>query len=404
MKTKFFLNLGRSAGIVLGAGYALSASAGTPGFAAQQTFATGSFPYAMATGDLNGDGLVDLVTTNDGDGTVSVLLNTTPAHAASPSYAPQAVFQVGGYPESVTIADVNGDGLPDIITANSGDNTITVLINTTPVGAATPSFADPQVIPVGLDPEAVMATDINGDGSPDLVVGDYNDGTIMVLLNATATGAATVDFSNQLTIATSGSPLKLVTADMNGDGLPDIIAMNYGYNTVTVLLNTTAPGSTTASFVDPQYFDVGGLGDGIAVIAADLNGDGVPDIAVTDQAAGTVQVLMNTTTQGNSVVALGAPQSFAVGGTPMALISVDVDGDGLPDLVTTNNSDNTISVLHNTTVVGSATASFDPQLVLSVGNGPQRVTKADVNGDGKLDLIVTNNMDLSVSVLLNTTP
>ena len=404
MKAKYFLNLGRLAGIALGAGYALSASAGTPSFAAQQTFATGSFPYALATGDLNGDGVVDVVTTNDGDGTVSVLLNTTPTNASSPTFAAQAVFPVGGYPESVTIADVNGDGLLDIITANAGDNTITVLLNTTAPLAATPSFAAPQVIAVGMDPEALMAADINGDGSPDLVVGNYQDGTIQVLLNATSTGSATVDFSNLTTFATAGAPLKLVAADINGDGLPDITAMNYGYNTVTVMLNTTAPGATTPSFTDPQYFDVGGMGDGIAVIAADVNSDGMLDIAVTDQAAGTVQVLINTTTPGGSVAAFGAPQAFAVGGGPMWVMGVDVDGDGLPDLVTTNNSDNTISVLHNTTVVGSAAVSFDPQLVLAVGSGPQRVTKADVNGDGKLDLIVTNNMDLSVSVLLNTTP
>jgi len=404
MKAKYLLNLGRMAAIALGAGYALSASAGTPSFATQQTFATGSFPYAVSAKDLNGDGVADLVVSNDGDGTVSVLLNTTPTNASSPTFAAQAVFQVGAYPESITIADVNGDGLPDIITANSSDNTITVLLNTTAPLAATPSFAAPQVIPVGMFPEAVMAADVNGDGSPDLVVGNYQDGTIMVLLNATTTGSATVDFSNLTTFVTAGSPFKLVAADMNGDGLPDITAVNYGYNTITVMLNTTTPGATTPTFTDPQYFDVGGMGDAISVTTVDLNGDGMMDVAVDDQAANTVQVLVNTTTPGDTVASFGAPQSFAVGAGPMSVMAMDVDGDGVLDLVTPNNSDNTVSVLHNTTVAGSATVSFDPQLVLAVGNGPQRLTKADVNGDGKPDLIVTNNMDLSISVLLNTTP
>jgi hypothetical protein len=404
MKAKFFLNLGRSTGIVMGAGYALSASAGTPSFAAQQTFSTGSYPYAMATGDLNGDGKPDLVTTSDGDGTVSVLLNTTPANASSPTYATQAVFYVGGYPESVKIADVNGDGLPDIITANSGDGTITVLLNTTAPGATTPSFAAPQVIPVGNDPESVMVLDVNGDGKPDLAVANYGDDSITVLVNATPADATAVDFSNQQTyVMDSGYPFKLAIADMNGDGMPDILAVSDGDGGVIVMLNTTPQGALTSSFASEQEF-TDGMGDSVSISVMDMNGDGVPDVVVADPMNNDVQVLINTTAAGASAVSFAPPQTFAVGNGPQSAKTVDLDGDGMGDIVTGNTNDNTLSVLLNTTIPGSLTLSFSAQPVLPTGSYPQSVTAVDVNGDGKPDLIVTNEDDMSVSVILNTTP
>lgn len=404
MNSKQISLTGRFAGVVMGIGFALSASAGTPSLSAQQTFATGAYPYAIATADFNGDGLPDMVVTNDGDGTVTVLLNTTPANAASPTYSAGVSFPAGSHPETVAVADVNGDGLPDIITGNSGDGTISILLNTTAPGATTPSFAAPQVLPVGIWSASVIAMDVNGDGSPDLVVADYASETITVLLNATAPGSSTVDFSNQTTLNASMAAYQLMAADVNGDGLPDIVAVNYGVGTITVLLNTTVPGSTTPSFAPQQDFAVGGEGASISLVVTDLNGDGTPDVAVVNSVAGTVAVLANTTPTGSAAVSFAAPQQFPIGGNGMYVVAADLDGDGKPDLVVTNNSDNTISVLHNTTATGSATMNFDPQQTYATGANPVWLAATDVNGDGKLDIIVANNSDMSVSVLLNNTP
>ena len=81
--------------------------------------------------------------------TVSVLLNTTAPGAATPSFAAQQTFATGSDPISVTAADVNGDGKPDLIVANANDNTVSVLLNTTLPGAATPSFAAQQTFATG---------------------------------------------------------------------------------------------------------------------------------------------------------------------------------------------------------------------------------------------------------------
>src|SRR5208282_1791509 len=102
------------------------------------------------------------------------------------SFAPQQAFGTGNDPISVTTADVNGDGLPDLIVANQNDNTVSVLLNTTAPGATTPSFATQQTFATGSAPISVTAADVNGDGKPDLIVANYGSNTVSVLLNTTA--------------------------------------------------------------------------------------------------------------------------------------------------------------------------------------------------------------------------
>lgn len=279
-----------------------------------------------------------------------------------------------------------------------------MLLNTTSAGASTPTFAAPQVIPVGADPESLIAVDVNGDGKPDLAVANYSDSTITVLINATTAGASTVDFSNQQAFAIDMPAFQVAAADINGDGLPDLVGVDFGNGSITVLLNTTTVGATTPSFAAPQDFAAGGTGDTLSLVATDLNGDGVADVAVVDMATNQVLVLVNTTVAGSSTVSFAASQSFATGNYPEQMMSMDVDLDGKPDLVMADSMGNTLSVLHNTTTAGSATVSFDPHMEFAVGTNPVEAAAADLNGDGKLDVIATNASDNTVSVLLNTTP
>jgi len=378
--------------------------AATPSFAAQQPFATGNQLYSVAAVDINGDGKRDLIGTNGSGNTVSVLLNTTPKPTTAfdaNSFAAQKPFATGSLPDSVTAADVNGDGKPDLIVANHGGNTVSVLLDTTAPGAATPSFATQQPFATGSIPISVTAADVNGDGKPDPIVANANSNTVSVLLNTTAPGAATPSFAVQQTFATGSQPLAVTAADINGDGKPDLIAANFVDNTVSVLLDITAPGAATLTFTIQQPFATGS--QPIAVTAADVNGDGRPDLIVANEVGNTVSVLLNTTAPGAITPGFATQQTFATGASPISVTAVDVNGDGAPDLIVANSNGATVSVLLNTTAPGATTPSFATQRTFATGSGPMSVTAADVNGDGKPDLIVANSNDNTVSLLLNTT-
>ncbi|WP_171475859.1 beta strand repeat-containing protein [Frigoriglobus tundricola] len=370
-------------------------------FAAQRTFTVGVHPFSVVEADLNGDGRPDLVVANFGSNTVSVLLNTTAPGAAIASFAAQQTFATGNGPFTVTVANVNGDGRPDFVVANSGSSTVSVLLNTTAAGATTASFAAQQTFATGAGPVSVTAADVNGDGRPDLIVADEGANEVSVLMNTTAPGAATATFAAQQTFATGGAPRAVTAADVNGDGRPDLIVADYGSAAVSVLLNTTAPGAATASYAAGASFATGTSPSSVAV--ADLNGDGRADIVVANYGSASVSVLLNTTAPGAAAPSFAAQQTLATGNGPRFVAAADVNGDGRPDLVVANYNSFNLSVLLNTTPPGAATLSFAAQQTFLTGNGPFSIALGDLNGDGRPDIAVANYTSGNVGVLLNTT-
>jgi len=399
---------------VFAAGFCVcfGAHAGAVSFAAQQVFATGPAPYSTAIDDINGDGKPDVITANynvAADG-VAVLLNTTALNASTPSFSAWQGFATLLNSTGVTTADINADGKPDLIVADKQDAVIAVLLNTTAAGAGTSSFATKQTFPVGLagteQTYAVATADINGDGNPDVIATNYAIGTITVFLNTTTAGAATPSFASAVGFTTgtgtsSTKPISVASADMNGDGKPDVVVVNLNDNTVSVFLNTTAVGSGTPTFATQQIFAAGTRPAWVAL--ADINADGKPDIVVTSQMDATVSVLLNTTSTGAIVPTFAAQKTFATGVTPEGVASGDIDGDGKLDLVVANYTDNSVSVLLNTTSGGAAMPTFAAQQTFTVGLHPFSLSIADINGDGRADVLVTNLSDSTVSVLLNTT-
>src|SRR5207245_2226375 len=196
--------------------------AAPPSFAAKQDFPTSTTPVSVTVGDLNGDGKLDLAVANLNSNTVSVLLNTTAPGAAMPSFAAKQDFPTGTTPFSVTVGDVNLDGKLDLAVANSNSNTVSVLLNTTAPGAATPSFAAKQDFNTGTTPRSVTVGDVNLDGELDLAVANVNSNTVSVLLNTTAPGAATPSFAPKQDFATGTTPVSVTVGDVNGDGKLDL--------------------------------------------------------------------------------------------------------------------------------------------------------------------------------------
>jgi hypothetical protein len=371
---------------------------------------------SIVAADINGDGKPDLIVVNPsseaGGGEVSVLLNTTPAGATTATFAaPQGFAVVAGSaapnPIAVAVGDFNGDGKPDLaVTLTTAANVpeVSVLLNTTPAGSSTASFAPPGEFAVGNDPTSVVVGDFNGDGKSDVAVVNYAAGTVSVLLNTTPAGATTPSFAPQQTFPIGFGGFDAFAAavgDFNGDGKPDLAVVEKDSGVVAVLLNTTPTGSNTVSFAPQQNFAVGGEPDAVAV--GDFNGDGRADLAVANYSDGTVSVLL-----GNGDGTFAPQQTFTVGNGPSSVAVADFNGDGTPDLAVGNSRDGTISVLR-----GNGDGTFAPQQTFTafpVGSfafgAPDSVATADFNGDGFPDLAAASssysNQPNNVAVLLNT--
>jgi len=344
-------------------------------------FLVGLLPESVAVGDFNRDGKPDLAIANKSDFTVTVLLGNGTGGFTAALGSP---FPVGAEPQSVAVGDFNGDGKPDLAIANSGANTVTVLLGNG-AGGFTPAPDSP--FPVGAVPVSVAVGDFNGDGKPDLAIANQSGNTVTVLLG-NGTGGFTAASGSPFPVGTT--PVSVAVGDFNGDGKPDLAIANVGSNNVTVLLGTGTggfaadPGSPFAAGTNPQFVAVG-----------DFNGDGKPDLAIANGGSNNVTVLLSIGISGFTP-APGSP--FPVGTVPVSVAVGDFNGDGKLDLAIANAGSNNVTVL-----VGIGTGGFTaaPNNLFPVGAFPSSVAVGEFNGDGKPDLAIANALDNTLTVLLN---
>ncbi len=350
--------------------YQVLDSAAETSIATNVDYATGATPHSVTSADLDGDGKSDLIVANHGSNTVSVLLN----HGDG-TFTTKVDYATGSGAYSVTSVDVNGDGKFDLIVANDGSNTVSVLQNS---GDGT--FVTKVDYATGTAPHSVTSADVNGDGKSDLIVANALGNTVSVLQN---NGDGT--FATKVDYVTGNSPFSVTSADVNGDGKTDLIVANTSSNSVSVLMNngdgTFAPKVDYATGNSPY-----------SVTSADVNGDAKPDLIAANEFSDTVSVLKN-----NGDGTFAAKVDYATGSYPVSVTSVDVNGDGKCDLIVANWESDTVSVLMN-----HGDGTFVTKIDYVTGYYPLSVTSVDVNGDGKSDLIAANSMTSNtVSVLIN---
>jgi FG-GAP-like repeat/FG-GAP repeat/PASTA domain len=342
-----------------------------PSFARARSYATGRTPQSVAIGDLNGDGTPDLVTANRN--TISVLLNR-----GNGSLQVRRDYRIGGA-YSVAIGDVNGDAKPDLAAADGG--AVSVLLN-----RGDGSFQAKLDYATRGGPISVAIGDLNGDGKPDLASANYTSpgvNTVSVLLNR-----GDGSFQAPLDFATGDGPRSVAIGDLNGDGKPDLATANAYDSTVSVLLSR-GDGSFRAR---RDY----ATGEGLRSVAiGDLNGDSKPDLATANSGhyrGATASVLLN---RGDG--SFRAHRDYGTAGEPRSVAIGDLNGDGKPDLATANTYYHPVSVLAN-----KGDGNFGPELGYATGLGPESVAIGDLNGDGKPDLVTANDFASTVSVLVNT--
>jgi FG-GAP-like repeat len=285
--------------------------------------------------------------------------------SSAPSFAPARSYATGTDPFSPVIGDLNGDGKPDLVTANFAANTVSVLTN-----KGDGSFRTRHDYPTGLEPSSVAIADLNGDRKPDLVVANDFAPTLSVLVNK-----GDGSFQTKLDYRIGRAPDSIAISDLNGDGKPDLATANFAANTVSVFANGTFRAKARHDYRTGRYPH--------SIVVRDLNGDRKPDLVVANAGSNTISVLIN---KGNGSF---RPSSFAIG---------DLDGDRKLDLVSTNQTTKTVSVL-----VNKGNGSFRAKRDYRTGRLPHSVAIGDLSGDRKPDLVIPNSRTNAVSVLLNRT-
>jgi len=356
---------------------AVSPSTGT--FISRQEVPVGVQPTDIATGDIDGDGDLDFLTTNSDanrTGIISVRRNDgTGAFSGSQALAfPNA--------NTLTLGDIDGDGDLDLAVGsyvfNSSTASVSIRFND---GAG--NFSGNQTITVGNTVDVALS-DLDGDGDLDLLAASPATSAVSVRLN---NGAGI--FSGTQEVAVNGGPYGLATADVDGDGDLDLLTANPNNNTVNVRLN-----NGLGIFSGTYYVTVGG--GAISIAAADVDGDGDLDF-VTANGNGTLTssgFIRQVSVQLNNGSGTFAPApDLTVSNYASSIVTADIEGDGDLDLLIT--SGNNVALRLN-----NGTGTFSGTQNVSTSAGPSEVIAADVDGDGDLDLLTLNSSN-DVSVRLN---
>jgi large repetitive protein len=302
------------------------------------------------------------------------------------SFANRSEWTATGYtPLDMALGDLDGDGKTDIAFTNRGQytnqNAVSIVRNTSTT--TTVSF-DPKIDFLINDPASVAISDIDGDGKLDFAATNISDGTVSIFRNTGSPGA--MSFAVPVVLKASGAN-GIVIGDIDGDGKPDIALSGGGVN---VFRNLSDSGYI--DFAKPVTFSVGG---GI-IVSNDLNRDGKPDLFTTSWNSNNIAIMTNNSTKGTIAFAATINQAA---NAPYYIAAGDIDGDGKPDIAYTDITGSKASVLLNTGTAGAIT--FTAGGSFNAGSSPTSIALADLDGDGKLDMGVSQ-IDFNLSVFKNT--
>ncbi|MGL1887452.1 MAG: FG-GAP-like repeat-containing protein [Reichenbachiella sp.] len=324
-----------------------STAVGTINYAAAVEFTTGDYPYCVSIGDLDGDGKADLAVANLNSNSVSIFRNTSTG-AGTINYAAKVDFTTGTQPYSVSLGDLDGDGKADLTVANSGSATVSVFRNTS-TGVGTISYADKLDYTTGTTPQSISIGDLDGDGKPDLAVTNRVSATVSIFRN-TSTGVGTISYATKLDYTTGTNPWSVSIGDLDGDGKVDLAVTNYSSATVSIFRNTST-GVGTISYATKLDYTTG-TGSG-SISIGDLDGDGNADLAVLNYESNTVSIFRNTNTSAGTI-SFATKVDYTTGTGPQSVSIGDLDGDGKPDLAVTNYNSSTVSVFRNSIETASS--------------------------------------------------
>lgn len=391
-----------------GGNSALSAASFAPRF----DLPGGDGAHRSAIADLDGDGKPDIAVANVYGHTVCLFRNiSNPGELSGSSFAPRVdLAAVGGTsdnPYGFGAADVDGDGKLDLVACDRLGNNISIYRNlATPGSLTADSFAGYVNFPVGADPRYARVVDLDGDGRPDIVSCNYAANTISILRNIGTAGALdTNSFAPRVDLPAGVGPYDVAVGDLDGDGKPDLAVVNTDGFSVSVYRNLATPGTLDTNSFAPRV-DFPARDGNDTIMFGDIDGDGKPDLVIGSFKSYSMSVYRNQATPGSlDTNSFAARVDFATGNWTHNVALADLNGDGKTDIVTVGELESYVSIFQNLSTPGNfTTASLGSRFDLGAGWNGWGITAGDLDGDGRPDLVFCNAYDDTVSIYRNIAP
>ena len=359
-------------------------------------------PEDIRVSDLDGDGKPDIVVANYTAGSISVFRNTSVTGNINVANFVRNDFTAGTGATFISVADLDNDGKQDVIVANQGENTISIFKNISTSGNI--SFSSQIKIATPSTPIGIGIGDFDRNGWLDIATANHGNGTVSIFTNKGIFNAiSTNNFNPRFGLITGLNPITIDVADIDGDSKSDIVVGNYGSNSISIFKNNYISGTlATSTFSTKLDFNAGNKPGYVKL--GDMDGDSKLDVVVLAEGTNSVGILRNISTAGVlSSTSFASRVNFNTGITPYYISVGDLTGNGKLDILITNFGDGTATVWQNKATPGSITSSsFFKRLNFTVGTKPYAGLLADIDGDAKTDILVSNTGSNTLSILRNT--
>jgi gliding motility-associated-like protein len=366
-------------------------------FDPKENFATDGQANTFVINDFDGDGKNDIIIRVflpfPSPPETSIFRNTS--IPGTVSFASK-IDLAADFTSSISVGDLDGDGLADLIFTDFQNDEVAILRNTSSVG--TISFAPKIVFPVGPDPFGSAVGDLDGDGKPELAVVDNADAVVSVLVNVSTPGS--INFETKVDFATDSNPRHIIISDLDGDGIVDVATGNFS-NTISILRNTSTIGNISFDTkIDLPSTEFGNIR---TIAVGDFDGDGKRDLATANASDPNLSIYRNNSSPG--IINFEPHIDLITGSSPSSVIISDFNGDGMADLaaVNTSSSSASISIFKNNSSVGSIDFANQVELPIESGSISNSIDAADIDGDGRTDFISSRSFPapFSFSVFRN---